>query len=131
VCAPKPNPPAQPTQGAPPPAPPPMTAVFFLDLGSRANAQDLAGAVQGYVLLQSGVFVASIIPAHDPPTVSSNRLSVVLTIPQTLLASLENQPNIGMAFLVNPAAKLPMRLLKFESTLDGALLKQYAATCPH
>jgi hypothetical protein len=131
VCAPKPNPPAQPTQGAPPPAPPPMTAVFFLDLGSRANAQDLAGAVQGYVLLQSGVFVASIIPAHDPPTVSSNRLSVLLTIPQALLASLENQPNIGIAFLINPAAKLPMRLLKFESALDGALLKQYAATCPH
>jgi hypothetical protein len=128
VCPPKPNPP---TQGAPPPAPLPMTAVFYLDLGSRANAQDIVGAVQGYVLLQSGVFVASIIPAHQPPTVSSNRLNVLLTIPQASLASLENQPNIGIAFLINPAAKLPMRLLKFESALDGALLKQYAATCPH
>jgi hypothetical protein len=131
VCAPKPNPPAQPTQGAPQPALPPMTVVFYLDLGSRAKAQDLAGAVQGYVLLQSGVFVTSIIPAHEPPAVYANRLSVSLTIPQGLLASLESQPNIGIAFLVNPAAKLPMRLLKFESGLDGALLKQYAGTCPH
>ena len=120
---------AQPAQGTP--APPPMTAVFYLDLGSRAKAEDLTAAVQGYVLLQSGVFVTSIIPAHQPPTVYSNRLSVELTIPQGLLASLESQPNIGIAFLINPAAKLPMRLLKFESALDGALLKQYAAACPH
>jgi hypothetical protein len=56
---------------------------------------------------------------------------VTLTIPPTLLASLETQPNVGIAFLINPAAKLPMRLLKFESGLDGALLKQYAAACPH
>jgi hypothetical protein len=55
----------------------------------------------------------------------------LLTIPQGLLATLESEPNIGIAFLINPAAKLPMRLLKFESGLDGALLKQYAATCPH
>jgi hypothetical protein len=128
VCPPKPNPPAQ---GAPPPSPPPMTAVFYLDLGSRAKAQDLAGAVQGYVLLQSGVFVTSIITAHQPPAIYANQLSVSLTIPQGLLATLESEPNIGIAFLINPAAKLPMRLLKFESGLDGALLKQYAATCPH
>jgi hypothetical protein len=131
VCPAKPTAPAQPTQGAPAPAPPAMTAVFFLDLGSRAKAQDLVGAVQGYVLLQSGEFVTSIIPAHQPPAVSANRLSVTLTIPQGLLASLENQPNIGIAFLIDPAKKLPMRLLKFESGLDGALLKQYTATCPH
>ena len=128
VCPAKPNPPAQPAQGT---SPPPMSAVFYLDLGSRAKAEDLAAAVQGYVLLQSGVFVTSIIPAHQPPAVYSNRLSVELTLPSGLLASLETQPNIGIAFLVNPAAKLPMRLLKFESALDGALLKQYAATCPH
>ena len=131
VCPPKPNPPAQPTPGAPAPAPPALTAVFYLDLGSRAKAQDLVAAVQGYVLLQSGVFVTSIIPAHQPPAVYANRMSVTLTIPPSLLASLETQPNIGIAFLINPAAKLPMRLLKFESGLDGALLKQYAAACPH
>src|ERR1700722_4904970 len=133
VCPPKPNPPAQPTPAQPAqgtPAPPPMTADFYLDLGNRAKAEDLAAAVQGYVLLQSGVFVTSIIPAHQPPTVYANRLSVQLTIPQGLLASLETQPSIGIAFLINPAAKLPMRLLKFESGLDGALLKQYAAACP-
>jgi len=100
-------------------------------LGTRAKAQDLVAAVQGYVLLQSGVFVTSIIPAHQPPAVYANRLSVSLTIPQTLLASLESQPNIGIAYLIDPAKKLPMRLLKFESGLDGALLKQYAAACPH
>jgi hypothetical protein len=131
VCPPKPNPPAQPAPGASAPAPPAMTAVFYLDLGSRAKAQDLVAAVQGYVLLQSGVFVTSIIPAHQPPAVYANRMSVTLTIPPSLLASLETQPNIGIAFLINPAAKLPMRLLKFESGLDGALLKQYAAACPH
>jgi hypothetical protein len=60
-----------------------------------------------------------------------NRLCVELTTPQGLLASLENQPNTGMAFLINPAGELPMRLLKFESGIDGALLKQYAGTCPH
>jgi hypothetical protein len=131
VCPPAQPTPAQPTQGTSPPAPPPMTAVFYLDLGSRAKAEDLTAAVQGYVLLQSGVFVTSIIPAHQPPAVYSNRLSVELTIPQGLLTSLESQPNIGIAFLINPAAKLPMRLLKFESGLDGALLKQFAAACPH
>ena len=131
VCPEKPSPPAQPAQGTSPPPPPPMNAVFYLDLGSRAKAEDLTAAVQGYVLLQSGVFVTSIIPAHQPPAVYSNQLSVELTIPPGLLASLETQPNIGIAFLINPAAKLPMRLLKFESALDGALLKQYAATCPH
>ena len=55
----------------------------------------------------------------------------LLTIPQTLLASSENQPNIGITFPINPAAKLPMRLPKFEPGLDGTLLKPYAAACPH
>jgi hypothetical protein len=127
VCIPKESPPAQPTQGAPPP--PALLAIFYLDPGSRGKAQDLAGAVQAFVILQSGIFVPSIIPASQPPTVSSNLLTASLTIPQGLLDSLENQPNIGLAFIFNPAAKLPMRLLKFEAGLDGALLKQFAATC--
>ena len=31
--------------------------------------------------------------------------------------------------MFNPAAKLPMRLLKFEASLDSALLKQFAGSC--
>jgi hypothetical protein len=49
----------------------------------------------------------------------------------TLLQNLENgnYPDIGLAFIFDPAAKLPMRLLKFEAELDSALLKQFAGTC--
>jgi hypothetical protein len=34
-----------------------------------------------------------------------------------------------VAFLFNPTATLPMRLLKFEASLDNTLFKQFVATC--
>lgn len=110
--------------------PPILKATFSLDPGTRAKAQDLVGNVQAYVLELSGVFVPLVLSAkHTPPSVVADRLTATLALNQTEVGALEGFQNIGLAFIFDPAAKLPMRLLKFESTLDGALLKQFAATC--
>jgi hypothetical protein len=107
-----------------------LKATFSLDPGVRAKAQDLVGNVQGYVLELSGVFVPLAFSAkRTPAAVAANRLTTTLQFTQAQVGSLETFPNIGLAFLFNPSANLPMRLLKFESSLDGALLKQFAATC--
>jgi hypothetical protein len=125
------TPPTQPTGQAQPAqsSSPALTATFSLDPGGRANAQDLVGAVSGFVLELSGQYVPSFIPASHPATVVSNRLSATLNLPQGLVNALYDIPDVGLAFVFNPAAKLPMRLLKFEASLDGALLKSFAATC--
>jgi hypothetical protein len=109
-----------------------LTAVFFLDPGVRAKAQDVVGAVQGYVVELSGQFVPLSLSAKQAPaTVAGSRLTTTLTFSQNLVTDLTsgNVPDIGLAILFDPNAKLPMRLLKFEAELDGALLKQFAATC--
>jgi len=109
---------------------PVIKATFSLDPGVRAKAQDLAGNVQGYVLELSGVFVPLVFSAkHTPATVAANRLTTTLEFTQGEVGALETFPNVGLAFVFNPSANLPMRMLKFESSLDGALLKQFAATC--
>jgi hypothetical protein len=58
-------------------------------------------------------------------------LAKSLSLSGTLLQNLENgnYPDIGLAYIFDPAAKLPMRLMKFEAELDSALLKQFAGTC--
>jgi hypothetical protein len=110
--------------------PPAVKATFSLDPGVRAKAQDLAGNVEGYVLELSGVFVPLVFSAkHTPATVAANRLTTTLQFTPGEVTALETFPNIGLAFVFNPSANLPMRMLKFESSLDGALLKQFAATC--
>ena len=43
--------------------------------------------------------------------------------------AIESAAYLGFAFMFDPNAKLPLRLLNFESTLDAAKLKQFAATC--
>jgi hypothetical protein len=129
VCAPK-------TQSAPAtqaaPSPPALEADFFLDPGVRSKAQDLVGAVQEYVLVLSGQFVPLSLSAKQAPAqVVGTRLAKSLSLNGTLLQNLEdgNYPDIGLAFIFDPAAKLPMRLMKFEAELDSALLKQFAGTC--
>lgn len=109
---------------------PVLKATFSLDPGVRAKAQDLVGNVQAYVLELSGVFVPLVFSAkHTPAAVNANRLTTTLEFTQGEVGSLETFPNIGLAFVFNPSANLPMRMLKFEASLDGALLKQFAATC--
>lgn len=109
---------------------PVIKATFSLDPGVRAKAQDLAGNVQGYVLELSGVFVPLVFSAtHTPAAVAANRLTTTLQFTRGQIATLETFPNIGLAFIFNQSANLPMRLLKFDSSLDGALLKQFTATC--
>jgi len=107
-----------------------IKATFSLDPGVRAKAQDLVGNVQGYVLELSGVFVPLIFSAkHTPAAVVANRLATTLQFTPEQVSTLETFPNIGLAFVLNPSANLPMRMLKFEASLDGGLLKQFAATC--
>lgn len=132
TCAPK----ATPTQPAPavqpPPSPPTLIANFYLDPGVRANAQNVVGAVQEYVLVLSGQFVPLSLSAKQAPAqVLGARLVKSLSLTGTLVQNLEsgNYPDIGLAFIFDPTAKLPMRLLKFEASLDSALLKQFAESC--
>ena len=134
VCASKASP--SPTQPAPPaqaaPSPPALEADFYLDPGVRSKAQDVVGSVQEYVLVLSGQFVPISLSAKEAPAqVVGTRLAKSLSLSGTLLQNLENgnYPDIGLAFIFDPAAKLPMRLLKFEAELDSVLLKQFAGTC--
>ena len=134
VCPPKASP--SPTQPAPAaqaaPSPLALEADFYLDPGVRSKAQDLVGAVQEYVLVLSGQFVPLSLSAKQAPAqVVGTRLVKSLSLSGTLLQNLENgnYPDIGLAFIFDPAAKLPMRLLKFEAELDSALLRQFAGTC--
>jgi hypothetical protein len=124
----------QENESAGPPAKAPQTAgikaTFSLDPGVRAKAPDLVNNVHSYVLQLSGVFVPLVFSAkHTPAVVAGNRLATTLQFTPGQVQTLETFPNIGIAFIINQSANLPMRLLKFESSLDGALLKQFAATC--
>ena len=132
ICPPKANP--SPTQPAaqPAPSPPALIANFYLDPGVRTKAQDVVGAVQEYVLVLSGQFEPLSLSAKQAPAqVVGTRLVKSLSLSGNLLQNLENgnYPDIGLAFIFDPAAKLPMALLKFEAELDSAQLKQFAATC--
>jgi hypothetical protein len=134
TCAPKESPsPTQPAPAAQPASSPPtLIADFYLDPGVRAKAQDVVGAVQEYVLELSGHFVPLSQSAKQAPAhVSGTRLAKSLSLSGTLVQNLEsgNYPNIGLVFIFDPTAKLPMRLLKFEANLDSPLLKQFAGTC--
>ena len=106
-----------------------LLATFALDPGRRANASDLVGAVDGYVLELSGRFAPSFTPAKTPIAVVGNRLTATLGLTQALAESLPHVPNIGLAFLFKEGANPPVRLMKFEADLDGALIEKFAATC--
>jgi len=132
TCAPKANPSESTPAAQPGSSSPTLIADFFLDPGVRAKAENLVGAVQEYALVLSGQFVPLRLSAKQAPAqVQGNQLVKSLSLTGTLLQNLEsgNYPDIGLAFIFDPAAKLPMRLLKFEATLDSTLLKQFAASC--
>jgi hypothetical protein len=122
----------RPGAGAAPPPPnvPTLTAKFFLDPGPRGTAQNLANAVTTVFLQTNNPgFMWSPLSLSTKPgdvKVDKNRLEMGLVFPESLI---DGSPQIGIAFLLDPAAKLPMRLLKFESDLNGPLLQQFAATC--
>jgi hypothetical protein len=149
TCAPKPAPatqtasskaapapqtsqPAPPAPATPPPSSPVVQIAFSLDPGTRAKAQDVVGAVQSYVLELDDAWTTLPNQAIAKPAAVSgpaNSLTAVLNVSQNGLATLEGASYIGFAFMFDPAAKLPLRLLNFESNLDAAKLKQFAATC--
>jgi hypothetical protein len=121
---------------APPAAAVPSSAIvqiaFSLDAGSRAKAQDVVGAVQSYVLELDDSWTTLSGPALARPasvTGPANRLTATINVSKNGLATLAGASYIGFAFMFDPAAKLPLRLLNFESDLDAAKLKQFAATC--
>jgi len=122
----------RPGAGSTPAAPkqPALTAEFFLDPGPRAKAQDVANAVKAIDLQLSGLFVPLSLSAKPGDIkVVSNRLVAGLTFKASLVPLIEKSPQIGIAFTFDPAAKLPMRLLKFEADLNTALLTRFAKTC--
>lgn len=105
---------------------------FSLDTGTRAKAQDVVGAVQSYVLeLDDSWATLSGSAIAQPAAVTgpANRLTATINVSKNGLATLEGASYIGFAFMFDPAAKLPLRLLNFESDLNVAKLKQFAATC--
>lgn len=135
ACAPKEAPsPGQSTTATNPQQQPVVLATFSLDPGVRGQAQKLAGAVAGYSIELSGdiepIFLTT--KQVSPPKVVSNRLVLTLPLNRGIVDNLTKYgvPDDGVvAFLFNPAAKLPMRLLKFDASLDSTLLKQFVATC--
>ncbi len=127
------------TNPSPTPAPsaqqePALVVTLSLDPGVRAKAQDLLAAVAGYSIELSGDFEPITLTAKQAPApqVVGNRLVLSLPLNSKIVAALikNGLPDSGeVAFLFNPAAKLPMRLLKFEASLDNTLFKQFVATC--
>jgi len=117
---------------ASPSATPALQVAFSLDPGARAKAEDLVGAVQTYVLELDDDWLTLTGPAIAKPaavTGPANRLTAVINVSQRGLATLASATYIGFAFMFDPAAKLPLRLLNFESDLNVGKLKQFAATC--
>jgi hypothetical protein len=109
---------------------PALAAKFYLDPGPRGTARALANAVTTiYLQTNNPGFMWSPLSLPAKPgdiKVVGNRLETGLVFSESLI---DGSPQIGIAFLFDPGAKLPMRLLKFESDLNGPLLKQFAATC--
>jgi hypothetical protein len=131
-----------PASGSPPPAsvkPPPASGLFIefdLDPGIRAKPDDLVKAVQHYAI---GVDDGSIIvpdanmvkpaAAVASDTTGRPRLTATIQVPHSFVDVLEQSQHLEFAIIVDPAAHLPLRVLRFETTLDPAKLKKYAATC--
>jgi hypothetical protein len=110
--------------------PPAVVATFSLDPGPHGSAADLISAVVGDDLEVSGnfdprAFLRS--AKKTPPTVVSNRLTSKWELAEPFVTA--GLAYIGVAFIFDPAAKLPMRLLRFQGTLDNDLLKEFVATC--
>jgi hypothetical protein len=117
---------------AAPPATPVVQIAFSLDPGGRAKAQDLVGAVQSYVLELDDSYTTLSGPVIAKPAAvagPANRLTATINVSQRGLAALASATYIGFAFMFDTAAKLPLRLLNFESELNATKLKQFAATC--
>ena len=88
--------------------------------------------MQSYVLeLDDGWTTLSgpVIAKTAAITGSENRLTAAINVSKQGLATLETAKYIGFAFTFDPAAKLPLHVLTFESDLNAAKLKQFAATC--
>lgn len=118
--------------GSAPPGSSALQIAFSLDPGARAKAQELVGAVQSYVLELDDDWLTLTGSAIAKPAAvagSANRLTAVINVSQRGLTTLAGATYIGFAFMFDPAAKLPLRLLNFESDLNVAKLKQFAATC--
>jgi len=112
--------------------PPLLLMSFALDPGARAKAQDVVGAVQEYVFETDDDWEP--VPDSDVAQRATvmgpaNRLTAAVEFGQSALNYLSNVKHVGFAFMLDPAAKLPVRLLQFQGDLDGAKLKSYAATC--
>ena len=112
--------------------PPVLAATFSLDPGVRGTAADLVSAVVADDLRLSGSFeprLTSRSAKKAAPSVVSNRLTSKWEFSEGQINIIEDLPYIGIAFIFDRAANLPMRLLKFEATLNNDLIKRFVATC--
>jgi hypothetical protein len=111
---------------------PQLVATFHLDPGIRAKAEDVAKAVQKYVLqiddypIPLGTSVVLV-----GATADKGRLAATINFPLKWLTfpEITGSGHLGFLFVFDPNAKLPMRLLQFESNFDGAALTKFAAGC--
>jgi hypothetical protein len=65
----------------------------------------------------------------QPAAVTADRISATISLTASQLGSVESASYLGFAFMFDPAAKLPLRLLQFVADIDAGKLKEFAATC--
>ena len=121
--------PAEPGQSKPPAV---ALVTVSLDPGPRAKADEVVSAVQGYVLELGSDWIT--LPSRSIAQKAvvaqpSKRLTATLEFTERQIEMLAGNTHIGFAFMFDPNAKLPLRLLQFESDLDSAKLKDFVATC--
>ncbi|MBV8889946.1 MAG: hypothetical protein JO267_11340 [Alphaproteobacteria bacterium] len=139
--APSPSAPPSQSTGAGQPAPstgaaakhptgPRAQLAFSLDPGPRGDAATLANAVAGYALeLDQGTVSPPSTVIAEKAAADGNRLVVRINAPASLMKAMQESAHIGFAFMFDPQAKLPMRLLQFEADISQSQLKSYLATC--
>jgi len=113
-------------------AAPMLTATFHVNPGNRGVADDLVKAVQKYYLLMD---------TDDPIELQASLLTKAAAVNGRLATTVKLSGNLadktdlmksthlGFALTFDPAAKLPMQLLQFNSDFDAKQVQKFAAGC--
>jgi hypothetical protein len=112
---------------------PMLQATIHLEPGPRGKSGDIAPAVQRYI----AAFDEILLPVADDAIINKasvdlkGRLSTSIQIPAKWLTLPEivSSTHIGFAFLFDPKAQLPMRLLQFKSDFNEAQLSKLVKGC--
>ena len=109
-----------------------LVATFHLDPGIRAKAEDVTKAVQKYVLqIDDDSIPLDASTILVPASAVSSKLVTTINFPSKWLSipDLIGTKHMGFLFAFDPAAKLPMGMLQFESDFDGTQVKKIASGC--